>query len=66
MEVEAIPERVECSDVDFDIALSIIKTISHHNDYIFNVLNEGITEDVKVSETYSSAARASLLSIFTG
>ena len=63
MHTDIIPERVECSDVDFDIALSIIKTISHHNDYIFNVLNEGVTEDLKVSETYSSAARASLLSI---
>ena len=63
MHIDIIPERVECSDVDFEIALSIIRTISHHNDYIFNVLNEGVTEDLKVSETYSSAARASLLSI---
>ena len=66
IEVEAIPERVECSDVDFDIALAITITITHHNDYIFNVLNKGITEDVKVSETYSSATRTSHLSILQG
>ena len=63
MDTGKVPEKVECSDADFDTALSIIKTISQHNDYIFNVLNEGVTEEVKVSETYSSAARATLLSI---
>ena len=61
MDRGTVPEKIECSDVDFDIALSIIRTVSEHNDYIFNVLNEGITEDVKVSETYSSAARHVLL-----
>lgn len=61
MDSGSIPERIECSDTDFDVALSIIRTISHHNDYISNVLNDGITEDVKVSETYSSAARNVLL-----
>lgn len=63
MDTGKVPEKVECSDIDFDIALSIIRTVSHHNDYIFNVLNEGVTEEVKISETYSSAARATLLSI---
>ena len=63
MDTGKVPEKVECSDIDFDIALSIIKTVSHHNDYIFNVLNEGVTEEVKISETYSSAARSTLLSI---
>lgn len=63
MDTGRTPEKVECTDTDFDTALSIIKTVSHHNDYIFNVLNEGISEEVKVSETYSSAARATLLSI---
>ena len=63
MDTGKVPEKIECSDTDFDTALSIIKTISQHNDYIFNVLNEGVTEEVKVSETYSSAARATLLSI---
>ncbi|MDY4917775.1 MAG: DUF3987 domain-containing protein [Candidatus Cryptobacteroides sp.] len=61
MDRGTVPEKIECSDADFDIALSIIRTVSEHNDYIFNVLNEGITEDVKVSETYSSAARHVLL-----
>lgn len=61
MDRGSVPEKIECSDADFDIALSIIRTVSHHNDYIFNVLNDGITEDVKVSETYSSAARNVLL-----
>ena len=63
MDTGKVPEKVECTDADFDTALSITKTISQHNDYIFNVLNEGVTEEVKVSETYSSAARATLLSI---
>lgn len=63
MDTGKVPEKVECTDADFDTAVSIIKTISQHNDYIFNVLNEGVTEEVKVSETYSSAARATLLSI---
>lgn len=63
MDTGKVPEKIECSDTDFDTALSIIRTISQHNDYIFNVLNEGVTEEVKVSETYSSAARATLLSI---
>lgn len=63
MDTGKVPEKIECADTDFDTALSIIKTVSHHNDYIFNVLNEGVTEEVKVSETYSSAARATLLSI---
>lgn len=61
MDRGSVPEKIECSDTDFNIALSIIRTVSEHNDYIFNVLNEGITEDVKVSETYSSAARHVLL-----
>ena len=63
MDTGKVPEKIECSDIDFDIALSIIRTVSHHNDYIFNVLNEGVTEEVKISETYSSAARSTLLSI---
>lgn len=61
MDRGSVPEKIECSDADFNIALSIIRTVSEHNDYIFNVLNEGITEGVKVSETYSSAARHVLL-----
>ena len=63
MDTGKVPEKIECSDTDFDTALSIIRTISQHNDYIFNVLNEGVTEELKVSETYSSAARSTLLSI---
>ena len=56
-----IADRTECADTDLDTALSIIKTISAHNEYIFNVLNDGHTGDVKVSDTYSSAARNELL-----
>ena len=58
-----ITDRAECTDTDLDTALSIIKTISAHNDYIFNVLNDGHTGEVKVSDTYSSAARNELLTI---
>ncbi len=63
MDSGRISEKAECSDADFDTTLSIIRTVSAHNDYIFNVLNDGNGEDVKVSETYSSAARSTLLSI---
>ncbi len=63
MDSGRISEKAECSDADFDTTLSIIRTVSAHNDYIFNVLNDGKGEDVKVSETYSSAARSTLLSI---
>lgn len=63
MDSGRITDKVECSDTDFDITLSIIRTISTHNDYIFNVLNDGVIEDVKVSETYSSATRSALLNI---
>lgn len=58
-----ITDSAECTDTDLDTALSIIRTISAHNDYIFNVLNDGHTEEVKVSDTYSSAARNELLTI---
>ena len=50
------------NNYNFDTALSSIRTISQHNGYIFNVLNEGVTEEVKVSETYNSAVRSTLLS----
>lgn len=63
MDSGQITDKVECSDTDFDIALSIIKSVSAHDDYIFNVLNNGIIEDVKVSEAYSSATRSALLNI---
>ena len=63
MDSGKITDRAECTDTDLDTALSIIKTVSAHNDYIFNVLNDGHSEDIKVSETYSSASRAALLSI---
>lgn len=61
MDRGTVPEKVECSDTDFGTALSIIRVVSRHNDYIFNVLNDGITEEVKVSEAYSSATRDVLL-----
>lgn len=63
MDSERINTSIECSDNDFDTALSITKTISAHNDYIFNVLNDTGSTEVKVSETYSSAARVALLSL---
>lgn len=57
-----ITDKIECTDTDFNTAMSLIRTISAHNDYIFNVLNDGVSNEVKVSETYSSAARNALLS----
>ena len=64
MDSDRITDSAECTDTDLDTALSIIKTISAHNEYIFNVLNDGHTGDVKVSDTYSSAARNELLPSF--
>ncbi|MDO4826022.1 MAG: DUF3987 domain-containing protein [Bacteroidia bacterium] len=62
MESGWITDTAECSDTDFSTVLSIIKVISAHNDYVFNTLSDGNSEEVKVSETYSSAARSVLLS----
>lgn len=63
MDYGRVPEKIECSDTDYDMALGIIRAVSSHNDYVFNVPNEGINEDVRVSEIYSSSVRNVLISM---
>lgn len=57
MDSGQITENVECSDVDFDITMELIRVISVHNDYIFNVLDRERPEGIAVADSYSSATR---------
>lgn len=57
-----IADQVECSDIDFETTLKIIKVISVHNDYIFNVLDKERPDEVAVADSYSSATRKAILS----
>ncbi len=61
METGTIPERIECSDTDFETTLDIIRVISVHNDYIFNVLDRERPEGIAVADSYSSATRKAIL-----
>ena len=40
MDTGRFADTVECADEDFETTIGIISTLSHHNDYIFNVLNK--------------------------
>ena len=40
MDTGRFADTVECADEDFEIKIGIIRTLSYHNDYIFNVLNK--------------------------
>lgn len=62
MDSGKIASQAECSDTDFDITLKIIKVISVHNDYIFNVLDKERPDEVAVADSYSSATRKAILS----
>lgn len=61
-----IKENVECSDEDFDATLDMIKVISAHNDYIFNVLDKERPEGIAVADSYSSATRKTILAALPG
>lgn len=54
----AIKEMMEYSDVDFDMTMEIIKIISTHNDYIFNVMDQERPEGIAVANSYSTVTRA--------
>lgn len=62
MDSGRITDKVECSDVDFEITLQIIKVISIHNDYIFNVLDKERPDGIAVADSYPSATRKAIIS----
>ena len=66
MDSGVITESVECADVDFDATLEMIRVISVHNDYIFNVLDRERPEGIAVAESYSAATRKTILSALPG
>lgn len=66
MDSVRITENVECNDVDFDTTMKIIKVISTHNDYIFNVLDKERPEGIAVADSYSSATRKAIISALPG
>lgn len=62
MDSGRITDKVECSDAVFEITLQIIKVISIHNDYIFNVLDKERPDGIAVADSYSSATRKAIIS----
>ena len=66
MDAGTIKESVECSDADFDMTMEIIRVISEHNDYIFNVLDRERPEGIAVADSYSSATRKTILAALPG
>ena len=66
MDSGAIKETVECSDADFDMTMAIIRVISEHNDYIFNVLDLERAESIVVAYSYSVATRKTILASLPG
>ena len=66
MDSGSITETIECSDMDFSATQAIIRVISRHNDYIFNVLDKERPECIAVADSYSSATRKSILSALPG
>ena len=66
MDSGTIKESVECSDADFDMTMEIIRVISEHNDYIFNVLDRERPEGIAVADSYSSATRKTILAALPG
>lgn len=66
MDSGVVTERVECADVDFETTMEIIKVISAHNDYIFNVLDRERPEGIAVANSYSAATRKTILAALPG
>jgi len=66
MDSGRITDKVECSDVDFETTLQIIKVISIHNDYIFNVLDKERPDGIAVADSYYSATRKAIISSLPG
>lgn len=66
MDSGVITETVECADVDFETTMDIIRVISVHNDYIFNVLDRERPEGIAVADSYSAATRRTILAALPG
>ena len=66
MDAGTVPEVVECSDADFETTREIIRVISAHNDYIFNVLDRERPEGIAVADSYSAATRKAILAALPG
>ena len=66
MDSGSITETIECSDMYFAATQAIIRVISRHNDYIFNVLDKERQEGIAVADSYSSATRKSILAALPG
>ena len=50
-----------CTDVDFDTALSMIKTLNRHNDYVFNLLSAKSELTLTASDSFRSSVRKAIL-----
>lgn len=66
MESGIIQETVDCSDTDFELTMEIVRVISAHNDYIFNVLDRERPEGIAVADSYSSATRKTIIAALPG
>ena len=66
MDAGAIKENVKCTDADFNMTMDIIRVISVHNDYIFNVLDRERPEGIAVADSYSAATRKTILAALPG
>ena len=66
MDTGRFADTVECADEDFETTLGIIATVSHHNDYIFNVLNKERPEGIATADSYSAATRTVILDSLPG
>ena len=61
-----IEQKSSSSDVDFDITMDIIRVISTHNDYIYNVLDHERPEGIAVADSYSTATCKTTLTALPG
>ena len=66
MDTGRFADTVECADEDFETTIGIISTLSHHNDYIFNVLNKERPEGIATADSYSAATRTVILDSLPG
>lgn len=61
MELEEMPREIYCTDVDFETALSMIKTLNRHNDYVFNLLSTKSEFTLTASDSFRSSVRKAIL-----
>ncbi len=61
MELGEMPDEIYCTDIDFETALSMIKTINRHNDYVFNLLSAKSEFTLQASDSFRSSVRKAIL-----